>query len=205
MTNAQFRKFIKADGYNTQRWWTETGWKQITRARWTESLYHEESDFSDDNQPVVDITWYEGIAFCLWLSEITGENIMLPTDAQWQYAARGNHNRNFPWGNEWDCERCNNSVNPCESTLTTPVTQYEGKGDSPFGAVDMAGNVWEWCLTDFDNIRDSVDNPITTSRRIVRGGSWDSNYAHWFHCGHRALAYPGQRWNSSGFRIVRLN
>jgi formylglycine-generating enzyme required for sulfatase activity len=93
---------------------------------------------------------------------------MLPTEAQWQYAAQGTDGRTYPWGDEWDAARCNTS----ESGLgkTTPVRQYEGRGDSPFGVVDLAGNVWEWCLTDYEKNTNDVHSPAT--RRVLRGGAW---------------------------------
>jgi formylglycine-generating enzyme required for sulfatase activity len=103
-------------------------------------------------------------------------SITLPTEQQWQRAAQGDDHRIYPWGDDWDCHRCNNSVSPCKSQSTTPVTQYEGrdKGNSPYDVVDMAGNVWEWCLTDFIE----GDNDINRSDvrgRVLRGGSWYFN------------------------------
>ncbi|MBC7811168.1 MAG: SUMF1/EgtB/PvdO family nonheme iron enzyme, partial [Burkholderiales bacterium] len=184
ITNAQYAKFIEAGGYDQREWWTDEGWDAklkglvldystgeavATNNAWTEPRFWKDSTFNGVEQPVVGVSWYEALAFCLWLSNAMGENIMLPGEDQWQYAAQGG-GRKYPWGNEWDCTRCNNSVKPCESSVTTPVRQYEGKGDSPFGVVDMSGNVWEWCLTDFENKTNDMNSPA--SSRVIRGGSW---------------------------------
>jgi formylglycine-generating enzyme required for sulfatase activity len=148
---------------------------------------------------VVGVSWCEAIAYCLWLSEKTGQRIMLPTESQWQYAAQGDDGREYPWGNEWDCQRCNNSVKPCDSKSTSPVTQYEGKGDSSFGVVDMAGNVWEWCLTQYDNKSNELDG---TDVRVLRGGSWDDDYADCFRASARGRIFPYYWGDYVGFRLA---
>lgn len=201
VTNAQFHQFMDANGYYNEHWWTAVGWKVREREHYMEPRYWNNSEFNGDTQPVVGVSWFEAIAFCSWLSEVTGETIMLPTEAQWQYAAQGDDNRVYPWGNEWDCERCNNSVIPCGSTVTTPVTQYEGKGNSPFGVVDMAGNVWEWCLTDY--VSGENDVSISTTRRVLRGGSWRNGVTDFFRCFNRADWNPHFEDLTNGFRISR--
>jgi len=157
VTNAQFAEFIKAGGYEIEKWWTEEGWQkrlegwhyqdktwQASGTSWTQPRYWDDKKLNGAMQPVVGVSWFEAVAFCLWLSDATGENIMLPTEDQWQYAAQGDDGRTYPWGNEWNRDLCNNNVDKKGIGKTTPVTQYEGKGDSPFGVVDMSGNVWEW-------------------------------------------------------------
>ncbi|MBK9124424.1 MAG: SUMF1/EgtB/PvdO family nonheme iron enzyme [Chloroflexi bacterium] len=201
ITNAQFKVFIDAGGYGQNKWWTAAGWQQREEDKWTEPRYWKDAELSGAEQPVVGVSWYEAVAFCLWLSEATGEQIMLPTEKQWQYAAQGDDGRNYPWGNDWDCRRCNNSVSPCESNSTTPVRQYEGKGDSPFGAVDMAGNVWEWCLTDYETKTNDLNSAATD--RVVRGGSWYINDTHYFRCDSRFWFYPHFGFSHFGFRISR--
>ncbi|MBK9125874.1 MAG: formylglycine-generating enzyme family protein [Chloroflexi bacterium] len=153
------------------------------------------------DQPVVGVSWYEAVAFCLWLSSTTGESIMLPTDPQWQYAAQGDDGRAYPWGDAWDCGRCRNSVAPCESDAASIVTAYEGKGDSPFGVVDMAGNVWEWTVTDYDS--NSGDPHAEAKTRILRGGSWDDGKPEIFRCDHRNRFGPNLRSYFNGFRVCR--
>lgn len=220
VTNAQFAKFIEAGGYKQQKWWTDAGWEAKakgwdwdsqqskwveTNKAWTEPRYWNDSKWNGDTQPVVGVSWYESIAFCLWLSEATGEKIMLPTEEQWQYAAQGDEGRTYPWGNDWDCKRCSNSVEPCDSNVTTPVTQYEGKtkGDSPFGVVDMAGNVWEWCLTDYEKKTNDINSHATY--RVRRGGSWFSLNSDSFRCDDRSGFNPHFGSYFIGFRLSRFN
>jgi formylglycine-generating enzyme required for sulfatase activity len=199
VTNAQFAKFIEARGYNRQEWWTAAGWEQRQKDKWTEPRYWTNGKWNGAEQPVVGVSWYEAVAFCLWLSDVTGEQIMLPTEDQWQYAALGDAGKGYPWGNDWDCKRCNNSVTPCDSNVTTHVTQYAGKGDSSFGVVDMAGNVWEWCLTDYERRTNDINNVATN--RVLRGGSWNYDNTDGFRCDDRGESNPHGRGNNVGFRV----
>jgi Sulfatase-modifying factor enzyme 1/TIR domain len=198
ITNAQFAKFVEAGGYTQGKWWTDAGWQQCEKDGWTEPRFWKDTRWNGTELPVVGVSWYESVAFCLWLTDITGEEIMLPTEDQWQYAAQGDDGWEYPWGNELDAKRCNT----LESKIgkTTPVRQYEGKGDSPFGVVDMAGNIWEWCLTDYQKKMNDINS--ITNDRVVRGGSWhvDSSYA----CAaYRHAWHPSSRNYSLGFRVVR--
>ncbi len=213
ITNAQFAKFIEADGYENRQWWTDAGWKLREKGlhydegwkpsgkAWTQPRYWTEGKWNGVEQPVVGISWYEAVAFCWWLSERTGEKIMLPTEDQWHYAAQGDDGRDYPWGNEWDANRCNNNVDDKGSGKTTSVRQFEGKGDNPFGIVDMVGNVWEWCLTDFEDKTNDVNS--AANNRVLRGGSWKISYAVYFQCSHRGGGHPDTRDNDWGFRISR--
>lgn len=199
VTNAQFRKFIESNGYQNDKWWTEAGWQQKQKYSWTEPRDWQDSKWNGNLQPVVGVSWYESVAFCLWLSEETGERIMLPTEAQWQYAAQGTDGRAYPWGNDWDRSKCQNSVDS-KPGKTSPVTQYEGKGNSPFGVVDMAGNVWEWCLTEYESGLNDV-NGINV--RVLRGASWfDLNTGN-IRCDYRLNWDPHDRGTNIGFRVVR--
>lgn len=170
VTNAQFEKFVDAKGYEEKKWWTDEGWQVRGRQNWTKPRYWQASEWNVADYPVVGVSWYEAVAFCLWLSDMTGEQIMLPTEQQWQRAAQGDTSRAYPWGEKFDRSRC--SFN---SGGITSVTQYEGKdkGDSPFGVVDMSGNVWEWCVTDYDTGEQDIRKAAKV--RVLRGGSWGGN------------------------------
>ena len=202
VTNAEYAAFIDAGGYQTQRWWTQEGWAKRSRENWTQPRCWTDAKWNSAEQPVVAVSWYEAVAFCQWLSEATGEQITLPTEAQWQYAAQGDDGRAYPWGNEWDADRCNHNVGGQGIRKTTPVQQYEGKGDSPFGVVDMAGNVWEWCLTDWDNRTDDMHS--VARFRVLRGGSWNISLTVHFRCDYRDWYFPDFRYNVRGFRLARL-
>ncbi|GAB1420851.1 hypothetical protein MASR2M15_09760 [Anaerolineales bacterium] len=202
VTNAQFAKFIEAGGYKNKKWWTEQGWQQREKDEWTKPRYWGDSTWNSAQQPVVGVSWYECVAFCLWLSDLTGEKIMLPTEAHWQYAAQGDDGRDYPWGNNWDASRCNNNVDKKGLGKTTSVTHYEGKskGDSPFGVVDMVGNVWEWCLTDYTNQTNDLNSE--TQRRVLRGGSWFYLNTGFFRCDFRFWYIP-YNGSGNGFRCAR--
>jgi formylglycine-generating enzyme required for sulfatase activity len=104
---------------------------------------------------VVQVSWDDAKAFCDWAG------LVLPSEEQWEKAARGADGRRWPWGNEPPTDRhCNFNMNVKD---TTPVGRYSPLGDSPFGCADMAGNVWEWTGSWFDTQQ---------TRRVVRGGSW---------------------------------
>ncbi len=132
------------------------------------------------DHPVVNVSWRNALAFCRWLAEQTGKPFTLPTEAEWEKAARGADGRIYPWGDEWDPARCNTS----ESKIggTTPVGKYSPLGDSPSGCADMAGNVWEWTHSlympypyDPADGRENIGAP-GNGARVVRGGSWDDGH-----------------------------
>ncbi|MCL4255031.1 MAG: formylglycine-generating enzyme family protein [Anaerolineae bacterium] len=200
ITNAQFRIFIEAGGYSNDRWWTVTGKQERDKYQWIQPLYWHDTQWNSDDFPVVGISWYEAIAFCMWLSDLTGENIALPTEQQWQRAAQGDDGREYPWGKEFDFLRCNNSYQQ-NSNHTTPVYQYESIGASPYGVVDMVGNIWEWCLTDYYVGGANIEG---ANLRLIRGGSWYTSGTFFFTTYHRNGASPDARDDISGFRIARI-
>ncbi|MBL1136878.1 MAG: SUMF1/EgtB/PvdO family nonheme iron enzyme [Chloroflexi bacterium] len=195
VTNKQYQTFVDAkDGYTNTKWWDYSEFAQAWRK---EHQSPANTAFAGDDLPRTDVCWYDAIAFCRWLEQRTQQKILLPTDQQWQRAAIGDTGWQYPWGNEPpDKDRCNFARNVGQ---TTPVTQYP-KGASHFGIMDMSGNVWEWCLTEFDT--DSI-NINTNSPRVVRGGSWrydDSDFLraavrHWFN--------PDRMNHYQGFRLAR--
>jgi len=204
VTNRQYGHFVELDGYSTDKWWTKQGIEAREKYQWTEPRYWKEEDFAGADKPVVGISWYEAVAFCLWLSDVTGEWIMLPTEAQWQYAAQGTDGRIYPWGDILRGNECKNYGIIDEGVgLTRPVNYYEGIGDSAFGVVDMAGNVWEWCLTNPWFVKSS-DFDTDGRKRVIRGGSWDDYETVIFQCDYHVPKLSHEADNNLGFRIARL-
>ena len=154
--------------------------------------------------PVVNVSWEDAVAFCGWASQATGQPVHLPSEAEWEKAARGTDGRIWPWGNEPpDATRCNFNTN---MKGTTPVGHYSPGGDSPYGCADMAGNVWEWMLSKYkpypyktDDDRDKIDS--SSQFRVVRGGSWAYSSDH-ARCADRDWYAPVIRFHDFGFRLV---
>ena len=146
VTNAQFRPFVTGDGYTNKDYWTKAGWDWREAEKIVKPYYWDDANWNSDTQPVVGISWFEAVAYCHWLSAQTGHEFRLPSEAEWEKAARGPDGRIWPWGNTWESNRANSS----ESGIgkTTPVGQYPN-GASPYGALDMAGNAWEWVATKY--------------------------------------------------------
>lgn len=156
--------------------------------------------------PVVFVSSEEAIAFCNWLSSREGKKYRLPTEAEWEYAARGSDNRVYPWGERLDGPYYANFADKIASTGTTPVGSFP-KGASQFGMEDMAGNVMEWCLDYFDfyksltKERVNPRGPMNGQRRVCRGGSWRSRAVN-LRTSARAFNQSQYAANDVGFRIV---
>lgn len=200
ITNEQFDIFAQdSNGYKDPIWWDFSNEGKVWR---TENAEPHNTGFTGSYMPRTNITWYEAVAFCRWLSAITNENIMIPTDQQWQRAAQGDNERIYPWGNKWDSSRCNNKVSRSSVGQTTPVNHYEGKGDSPFKVTDMAGNVWELCSTEYEIGEDNLQGAGT---RILHGGSWYYADTGYFNTTLRLKIRPYDRSNEVGFRIAMFH
>lgn len=204
VTNEQYGQFIAAAGYETSAWWCEEGWALRQKGGWSASRYWGGREWTAAECPVVGVSWYEARAFCRWLSAHTGQEIGLPEEAQWQRAAQGDDDRPYPWGGvEPDDRRCNWQRQVDE---TTPVTRYPA-GASPFGVLDMSGNVWEWCLTGWQTGTTAAGREA----RLLRGGCWSSDSAWSLHVANRSAIDPNTRLDPAyrnhvtvGFRCVRL-
>ena len=161
------------------------------------------------DRPVINLTWAEAVAFCQWLSRKTRKNIHLPSEAQWEKAARGTDQRRYPWGNSPpDCSKanCNNCYNQ-----TRPVGSHPA-GVSPYGVHDMAGNVAEMCLDQYNETfysNSPNQNPQNTpgsdnqyTLYVIRGGSWTSDDDVGYRAADRGSITPGNQGITVGFRLV---
>lgn len=230
ITNAQFKRFIEDGGYSNDAYWTEAGVKWRNENKVTQPNCWENKDFNSGNQPVVCVSWYEALAYTEWLSQKTGLTVRLPNEAEWEKAARGTKGQTYPWGNDFDGTRLNYCDKRCNEVYTTmtwaDVTVTDGyanaapvgsfpSGASPYGALDMAGNVWEWNSTlwgkylskpDFNYPYDAKDGREDVSvgnsvYRVLRGGAWYNAPINARGAG-RSRFGADYRFNDFGFRVV---
>ena len=196
ITNAQYRMFMDATGHAAPR-------------------YFNDSKFNQPNQPVVGVSWYDAMAYAKWAGK------RLPTEAEWEYAARGGlEGKKYPWGDSIYESKANydHSIGH-----TTPVGEYPTNG---YGLYDMTGNVWEWCLDEYKadfysksprtnpiagQSTSSIINNITivNTRRVLRGGSWSGNSNNVrvaYRGGYKPdiTSFKGLSYDFRGFRCVSV-
>jgi formylglycine-generating enzyme required for sulfatase activity len=182
VTNAHYERFVQATGRRAP-------------------LYGKYSEWNSSTQPVVGVSWYDAEAYCKWAGK------RLPTEAEWEKGARGTDGRKYPWGDQWDPSRAN-----AENKLgkTAPVGSYPG-GASPYGALDMAGNVWQWVADWYakDYYQGSPERnptgPSSGTAKVLRGGSWQ-NSSGVLRSALRSDATPDYRdvtYGGIGFRCAR--
>lgn len=194
VTNEQFTAFVdSSDGRANTAWW-----QYSNTARQERDVHNEpeQSTFIGNERPRETVSWYDAIAFTRWLSYKTRLAIMLPTEQQWQRAAQGDNKRDYPWGSTFDKTRCNTWESQINET--TPVTRY-ANGAGEFGAFDMAGNVWEWCLNDI--AKPAVPDLSSSVNRSLRGGSWGAPRAE-ARTVYRYHASPNLISRMIGFRLA---
>jgi formylglycine-generating enzyme required for sulfatase activity len=187
ITNGQYTAFVEASGYEAPNHWVDG----------------KPPDDKED-YPIVYISWYDATAYCRWLSEKKGQVYRLPSEAEWEKAARGTDGRIYPWGDVWDPDRCNSKEGgPDDVTL---VDAYPD-GASPHGILDMAGNVWEWTGSLYQpypyDPKDGREDPRPGGKRVLRGGVFYSTGRR-VRCAYRDSGHP-DRWRGSyGFRVVLI-
>ncbi|SBT46722.1 formylglycine-generating enzyme family protein [Micromonospora narathiwatensis] len=229
VTVGEYARFVRDTGYRTDAErrgfglvYTEQGWAERAGVTWRApgGPGTESRDF--DDHPVVHVSWNDANEFAAWCGR------RLPTEAEWEFAARGPDFRVWPWGDEWDVEAANTAelhAGPLTSLpawqqwwraecgrhgpvpRTSPVGSFSERGDSPFGCADMAGNVYEWTATVSrlydDTVRCDPTVRMAMGRyRVIRGGSW-MNFRYQVRCSERMHGDP-QGWSSfaHGFRCA---
>jgi formylglycine-generating enzyme required for sulfatase activity len=216
ITYRQFQAFLDApDGFRNSRWWQGLAASEEHRSE------PDEQWFKYWNHPRDDVSWYDAIAFCRWLTEKAKEQpgllpadldrsrdwkITLPTEWQWEKAARAHDGRQYPWGDTYKEGRANideryEGAGSHYLRKTTAVGMYphNAPDDSPYGVADLSGNVWEWCLNEYESGKTDLGGAVI---RVLRGGSWFSvpSVAAPF----RYKSNPDNRNNLCGFRVCAV-
>ena len=223
VTVADFRKFVEASGYRTDAEkedgsyaWDGKTWEKRAGINWRYGISGSVRDHSEENHPVLHVSWNDAVAYCKWMSEKTGESFRLPTEAEWEYACRAgtttpfntgenlttgqaNYDGNYPYRN-------NQKGNYLENTVSADTF-----APNAWGLYNMHGNVWEWCGDWYGDkyyeeckAKGTVENPsgpATGSDRVLRGGGWGS-FARGCRSADRGGDAPGSRGGNVGFRLA---
>lgn len=215
ITNAQFEIFMNEGGYENEKWWSQEGWKYRQERKWNEPRLWRDENFNLPNQPVVAVSWFEAEAFCNWLSaegiEQRAEGnktiVRLPTEAEWEFAARGEEERKFPWGKDEPTPEHANYARMINRP--TAVGTYS-RGATPEGIFDLAGNVWEWCLDWYAGnyyaecrklkVVKDPRGPAKGDWRVLRGGTYWSD-SNGLRGSGRSYYDPGVWGRYVGFRV----
>ncbi len=204
VTNAQFLAFIAADGYQTEAYWSEMGWRWQKSKQEHAPAYMLDKQYNQPDQPVVGVCWYEAQAFTSWLSQDSGLVWRLPTEAEWEAATRDE---------EGDAPRPR-SYNTAERGLGAPWAVTQAGNRSWCGAQDLCGNVWEWTSTRWGrnwqtldyhypyHAGDGREDLSGSYARVIRGGSWFDGLRE-AHPANRGRYLPGSRGSNIGFRLAR--
>ena len=213
VTNDDYAKFVRATGHAAP----SVGELPLIASEGRDHLFRDlaepyvwpesEPPRGHGSHPVVLIRYDDALAYCAWLSESMGRPVRLPTEAEWEKAARGGSEGRYPWGEACDPSQCHYLIDAADKSRrgTRPTGTYPPNG---YGLFDMIGNVWEWVSDWYDaesygfDRSDNPRGPESGSLRIVRGGSWVSDDVDMLRSAYRHKVPPDTYAYSVGFRIV---
>ncbi len=182
VTFAEYDKFVQATGRSKP---SDNGWGR-------------------GNRPVINVSWNDATAYTKWLSNQTGKTYRLPTEAEWEYAARAGTETKYWWGNDVGKNRANCYGDYCGDSFkyTSPVGSFSS---NKFGLYDTVGNVWEWTCSEYTNKYNGKEktciNKSSNKNRVLRGGSW-TNFPRSVRAANRGRNSPDDRVVYLGFRVV---
>lgn len=190
ITNAQYELFAQATGYGVPEHWQDG---RVPRGR--------------EGHPVIGVAWQDVASYCRWLGRMTNRSVKLPSEAEWEKAARGTDGRIYPWGDRYELGRCNDRE--LQLGITTPVGIFP-EGSSPYGVLDMSGNVWEWTRSRYCTYpykpgdgREERGREVQQGSFVLRGGSFIEGRAR-LRCATRNSDSPHFRFDliNYGFRVA---
>lgn len=202
VTVSQYEAFIDDQAIREKRWWSEAGWEWFNARAdgwgrkdrrapdgWVAQL-------NKPAHPVTGVTYFEAEAYCRWIGSVKNKKVRLPTEIEWEYAARGDDGRPFPWGEDFEARL----VNTLEGEIAATVEAASMPGDSsPFGVMDMCGNVQQWTASVYDPVPAEVTPPGVLY--VARGGSFNDT-VFGSRTSYRRGYPPGFFYPFLGFRIV---